>query len=147
MGTLSQRVLTKWTGAAIFGTAMDVGLGTIGTIASSKQQGDSFAVTAGKVAMDFATGALMGPAASLIYFGVTTGYDMMMQGAKQNGELQKQMKYVGSGRVGSGHFNMSGAGYTMRQRAINQLRANGQNINSVLGNEARNYMKSAQNYY
>ena len=41
---------------------------------------------------------------------------------------------------------MSNAGYTMRQRAINQLRSNGQNVNSVLGNEARNYLKSSQTY-
>ena len=147
MGTLSQRVLTKWTGSAILGTAMDVGFGTVGTFASSRQQEDSFAVTVGKVAIDAATGALMGPVASLAYFGITTGYEVMMQTSKMNAEFQKNMKYVGSGRVGSGYFNMSGAGYTMRQRAINQLRANGQNINSVLGNEARNYMKSAQNYY
>lgn len=146
MGTLKSRMLTKWTAPAIIGSALEVGLGTVGTIAGSRQQGDNFAVTVAKTGLDFATGALLGPAASLVYFGTTMGYDMMMQGAKQNGELQKQMKTTGSGRMGSGYFNMSGTGYTMRQRAINQLRSNGQNVNSVLGNEARNYMKSSQTY-
>ena len=146
MGTLQSRMLTKWTGQAIFGTALEVGLGTIGTTVMSRKQGDNLAVTTAKLGFDFLASATLGPVGSLAYFGITTGYDMMLQTSKQNAELQKQMKYTGSGRVGSGHFNMSGAGYTMRQRAINQLRANGQNVNSVLGNEARNYLKSSQNY-
>lgn len=146
MGTLKSRMLTKWTGQAIFGTALEVGLGTIGTTVVSRKEGDSLPVTAAKVGFDFLAGAYLGPVGSLAYFGITTGYDIMLQSSKQNAELQKQMKYTGSGRMGSGYFNMSGAGYTMRQRAINQLRANGQNINSVLGNEARNYMKSSQTY-
>jgi RsiW-degrading membrane proteinase PrsW (M82 family) len=146
MGTLKSRMLTKWTVNAVAGTAIEVGL-TVGTISGSRKQGDSLAVTAAKTGMDILTNAYLGPIGSFVYFGATVGYDMMLQTSKQNAELQKQMKYTGSGRVGSGYFNMSGAGYTMRQRAINQLRANGQNVNSVLGNEARNYLKSSQTYY
>lgn len=146
MSTLKSRVLTKWSAGAIIGTGLEIGLGTVGTAISSRQQGDNLAVTAAKVGVDFITGAYLGPIGSIAYFGATMGYDMMLQGAKQNAEFQKQMKYTGSGRIGSGYFNMSGAGYTMRQRAINQLRANGQNVSSVLGNEARNYLKSSQNY-
>ena len=146
MSTLKSRMLTKWTAGAVVGTAMEVGLGTIGTISGSRKQGDNLAVTAAKTGMDFLASAYLGPIGSLAYFWVTVGYDMMLQTSKQNAELQKQMKYTGSGRVGSGYFNMSNAGYTMRQRAINQLRSNGQNVNSVLGNEARNYLKSSQTY-
>lgn len=146
MGTLKSRMLTKWTAGAVIGTGLEVGLGTIGTISMSRKQGDNFAVTAAKTGMDFLASAYLGPVGSLAYVGITAGYDMMLQTSKQNAELQKQMKYTGSGRVGSGTFNMSGAGYTMRQRAINQLRANGQNVSSVLGNEARNYLKSSQTY-
>lgn len=146
MGTLKSRLLKPVTGSAIFGSVMDVGFGTVATTIGSKSQGDSAPVTIAKVATDFVAGAVLGPWASAAYFGATIGYDMMLQSAKQNGELQKKMKYTGSGRVGSGYFNMSGAGYTMRQRAMNQIRSNGQNINSVLGNEARNYLSSAQNY-
>lgn len=146
MGTLKSRMLTKWTAGAVLGTAMEVGLGTVGTIKWSRQQGDNLAVTAAKTGMDFVVSAYLGPIGTIAYFGATAGYDMFIQSSKQNAEYQKQMKYTGSGRVGSGSFNMSGAGYTMRQRAINQLRANGQNVNSVLGNEARNYLKSSQTY-
>ena len=146
MGTLKSRMLTKWTAGAVLGTAMEVGLGTVGTIKRSRQQGDNLAVTAAKTGMDFIASAYLGPIGTIAYFGATAGYDMFIQSSKQNAEYQKQMKYTGSGRVGSGSFNMSGAGYTMRQRAINQLRANGQNVNSVLGNEARKYLKSSQTY-
>ena len=144
MSTLKTRLLQPLTIGAVAGTVMDVGFGTIGTIKGAKQQGNGIAITGAKVAADAAIGALMGPAASLIYMGASIGYEMMIQGAKQNGDLQKKMKYTGSGRVGSGYFNMSGAGYTMRQRALTQIRSNGQNVNSVLGNEARNYIRSYQ---
>lgn len=146
MGTLKSRMLTKWTAGAVIGTAMEVGLGTVGTISGSRKQGDNLAVTAAKTGMDFLASAYLGPIGSLAYFGATMGYDMMLQTSKQNAELQKQMKYTGSGRVGSGTFNMSGAGYTMRQRGLNQLRSNGMNTQNVLGNEARNYIKSAREW-
>ena len=146
MATLKTRMLSKWTGVAGLGTLAEVG-GTIYTGYASQKQGDSTLVTMGKVAIDVGINALLqGGAANLAYIGASIGYELMIQSAKQNAELQKQMKYVGSGRVGSGYFNMSGAGYTMRQRAMNQLRANGQNVNSVLGNEARNYLKSSRDY-
>lgn len=147
MATLKSKMLTKWTGGAILGTALEVG-GTVYTAYDSRKQGDRIGTTLGKVALDIGTNALLqGFGANALYMGASIGYEMILQTSKQNAELQKQMKYTGSGRVGSGHFNMSQAGYTMRQRAMNQIRSNGQNINSVLGNEARNYMKSSQNYY
>lgn len=52
--------------------------------------------------------------------------------------------YAQHGRLGSGHFNMSEAGYTMRQRSLNAIRSNGLNTQSVLGNEARTYFRSTQ---
>ena len=146
MGTLKSRMLTKWAGGAIFGTGLEL-FGTTMTAIDSVKQGDSLPITLGKVAADIGINAILqGGWANAIYFGTTVGYDMAIQMSKQNAELQNQMKYTGSGRLGSGQFNMSGAGYTMRQRAINQLRSNGQNVNFVLGNEARNYLKSSQNY-
>ena len=129
----------------VVGTGMDL-YGTASTFSESRNQGDSITTTIGKTAMDFGVGALLGGKAQIAYFAATAGYDMIIGTSKQNAELQKQMKYTGSGRMGSGYFNMSGAGYTMRQRAINQLRTNGQNVNSVLGNEARNYLKSSRDY-
>ena len=41
--------------------------------------------------------------------------------------------------LGSGHFDMTEKGYTMRQRSLNAIRSNGANLNSAFGNEARNY--------
>lgn len=147
MSTLTTKALTKWTGGAILGSAAEIG-STGFTAYGSRKQGDSVPVTVAKVGLDIGINALLqGWPANLAYMGLTIGYDMMLQTSKQNAELQKQMKYTGSGRVGSGYFNMSSAGYTMRQRAINQLRQNGQNVNSVLGNEARNYVKAAHDYY
>lgn len=145
MSTLKSRMLTKWTSGAILGSAVEVGL-TAYTAYDSRKQGDNILTTVGKVGIDIASNALLQGVGNWFYAGATIGYDLTLQTAKQNAEFQKQMKYTGSGRMGSGHFNMSGAGYTMRQRAINQIRQNGQNINSVLGNEARNYLKSSQTY-
>ena len=146
MATLKSKMITKWTGGAILGSVLEVG-GTLYTAHDSRKQGDRIGTTIGKVALDIGTNALLqGFGANILYNGINIGYDLMLQTSKQNAELQKQMKHTGSGRVGSGHFNMSQAGYTMRQRAMNQIRSNGQNINSVLGNEARNYLKSSQNY-
>ena len=145
MSTLKSRMLTKWTGMAVLGSVAEVGM-TAYTAYDSRKQGDSILTTAGKVGFDIATNALLQGAGNWIYAGATIGYELALQTSKANAELQKQMKYTGSGRMGSGYFNMSGAGYTMRQRAINQIRQNGQNINSVLGNEARNYLKSSQTY-
>lgn len=49
--------------------------------------------------------------------------------------------YAQRGRFGSGHFEMTEAGYTMRQRSLNAIRQNGLNTQSVLGNEARTYYR------
>ena len=47
------------------------------------------------------------------------------------------------GKLGSGHFEMTEAGYTMRQRSLNAIRNNGINTQSALGNEARTYYRGA----
>ena len=36
---------------------------------------------------------------------------------------------------------MTESGYTMRQRSLNAIRSNGMNIQSALGNEARQYVR------
>lgn len=51
--------------------------------------------------------------------------------------------YRQRGKLGSGYFEMSQAGYTMRQRSLNAIRQNGLNTQSVLGNEARTYFRGA----
>jgi len=51
--------------------------------------------------------------------------------------------YESSGRFGSGYFDMSKPGYTMRQRSLNAIRNNGTAIQSALGNEARSYFRGS----
>lgn len=146
--TITKNLTSKWGATAIISSIGEVGLTAGITANSSIKEGDNAAVTIGKVAIDIGTNALIrGGLANAIYMGATIGYDMMLEQSKRNAELQKEMRTVGSGRVGSGYFNMSNAGYTMRQRAMNQIRSNGQLAESVLGNEARNYIKSCQRNY
>ena len=51
--------------------------------------------------------------------------------------------YAQKGKFGSGYFDMTEAGYTMRQRSLQAIRSNGLNTQSVLGNEARTYFRSS----
>ena len=146
--TVTKNLTTKWAAGAIVGSVAEVGLTAGITGYSSIKEGDNAAVTIGKVAVDVGINALLrGGLANALYMGATIGYDMMLDQSKRNAELMKEMKTVGSGRVGAGYFNMSNAGYTMRQRALNQIRSNGQLTEGVLGNEARNYIKSCQRNY
>lgn len=61
----------------------------------------------------------------------------------QNTTEKMSKVYSGKGKFGSGYFEMSEAGYTMRQRSLNAIRSNGLNTQSVLGNEARTYYRGA----
>ena len=60
--------------------------------------------------------------------------------AEQNTKVMEQ-GYAQKGKFGSGYFDMSEAGYTMRQRSLNAIRSNGLNTQSVFGNEARTYFR------
>lgn len=51
--------------------------------------------------------------------------------------------YRQRGKLGSGYFEMSQAGYTMRQRSLNAIRQNGINTQTALGNEARMYFRGS----
>lgn len=107
----------------------------------SRSKGDSKAVSLGKSVADFALGEMLGWWALPFYGAIAAGQIGVGVG-KANAEAIKQHRELGSGLVGSGSFNMNGAGYTMRQRALNQIKNNGTQINSVLGNEARTYFRS-----
>lgn len=125
-------------------TLVDVGM-TASTYVGARKQGDSVGSAAAQTISTTAVSAMIPTlTGQLAYMGLTVGYDMMMQNAKANAEVSKDLKNIGSGYVGSGKFDMSNAGYTMRQRSIEKMRSTGMNINSVLGNEARNYMRSSQ---
>ena len=117
---------------------------------NSQEEGDHIAVAATKGAIDFAAseafygsmaakgGLAGGFAGSLGMMAVTTGATLAAKHMENTGQK------IGRGTenlkgIGSGHFDMTSAGYTMRQRSLNAIRSNGANINSAFGNEARNF--------
>lgn len=84
----------------------------------------------GAMSMPVTMGLMLAPAAA------------QLAGAsiEQNSRVKKQF-YSQKGKFGSGYFDMSQAGYTMRQRSLNAIHSNGLNTQSVLGNEARTYFR------
>ena len=140
------------TGALIggfVGDAMNVA-GGIGTFQKSQEEGDNFGISVAKSVIEFGAGEIFygamanaGGIAGMLKGGiamaaVTTGANLaakhMENTATKLGEASKNLT-----ALGSGHFNMTQTGYTMRQRSLNAIRSNGANINSAFGNEARNY--------
>ena len=117
---------------------------------NSQEEGDHIAVSATKGVIDFAAseafygsvaakgGLVGGFAASAGMMAVTTGATLAAKKMEHNAEVMGK-GYESVKGLGSGHFDMTSAGYTMRQRSLNAIRSNGANINSAFGNEARNY--------
>ena len=85
----------------------------------------------GALSLPVSMGLMLAPAALQI------GQVSMEQNTKVMGNHYRQR-----GKLGSGYFDMSQSGYTMRQRSLNAIRQNGLNTQSVLGNEARTYFRS-----
>lgn len=134
--------------AGFVGDAFNVAT-AFGTMKASQEEGDHIAVAATKGAIDFAVseafygamangGLLKGLGGGLVAAGVTMGANMVAQKWEHNAEVLGKGTEAVKG-IGSGHFDMTSAGYTMRQRSLNAIRSNGANINSAFGNEARNY--------
>ncbi len=146
-----QKVLSSGAGALVAGFAGDVFnvASAAGTVSVSQEEGDHIAVSMAKGAIDFGVGEifygamaqgglLKGLAGGMAMAAVTTGAQLTAQ------HMENTAQVIGEGTenlkgLGSGHFDMSKAGYTMRQRSLNAIRSNGANINSAFGNEARNY--------
>lgn len=108
----------------------------------------------GKAATSMLTGLGMKEGAAGIIGGgvglaVTIGATLAQTGvsleaaAMQNTTNIMSQTYKTGGKFGSGHFDMTEAGYTMRQRSLNAIRSNGLNTQSILGNEARNYYRGS----
>jgi hypothetical protein len=134
---------------------------------AAREEGDSVAMSAAKAVGSFAWGEFFqggidrAVTKGLSRFAlkpiVTTGLSMgasigisvlMASGEVINAMGEHTAKittkgYSQRGRFGSGHFEMSEAGYTMRQRSLNAIRSNGLNTQSVLGNEARTYFRGS----
>lgn len=139
------------TPAVMMGFAFD-GLNVLSagtTFKNSLDDGDNPVVATTKGIIDFGVseafygamgngtlkGGLVGMAATT---GISVGAGLVASSMQNTGSVlgkgSEEAKYLGSG-----HFNMTQAGYTMRQRSLNAIQSNGANINMAFGNEARNY--------
>ena len=157
--------MVKSTGLNL-GDAINVGF-AYSDYKEARNEGNSRAVSAAKSAVSFAWGefyyggvsklvdkgikklGIKGVAAGALNMVGTMAVTMMpavIQGVGAAGEYTTQQMgqgYANKGRLGSGYFNMTEAGYTMRQRSLNAIRSNGLNTQSVLGNEARTYYRGS----
>lgn len=122
------------------GDALNI-VGGVADYSSARQQGNSKAMSVAKAVGSFAFYEFLGPWA-WAYIGVqiagSVGSAMGQHTAKTMGQ-----GYNMRGKLGSGSFNMSDAGYTMRQRSLNAIKSNGLNTRSVLGSEARTYYRGS----
>lgn len=131
---------------ALVSQVLNVGLNSafgIMDYKNAREEGNGKAMSVAKAVGSFAAGEMLGmwmlPIALIPAAGQITSA-MAQQTGKQLGEA-----YAQAGKLGSGYFNMSQTGYTMRQRSLNAIRSNGLNTRSVLGNEARTYFRSTDN--
>ena len=105
----------------------------------AREEGNSKAMSVAKAVGSFAFYEALGPYAipfTLVQVGTSVASAVWQNNAKEMGKA-----YNSKGKLGSGYFNMTEAGYTMRQRSLNAIRSNGMNIQSALGNEARQYFR------
>lgn len=162
-------VRTALSGAAnsgIIGDAINVSVG-YADYKNAREQGNSKAVSVAKAAGSFAWGeffyggvssvvggavgkmGLGAVATGAITMGATLGLTAVMAGgqivgmAGQHTSQTMQQGYSRRGKFGSGYFDMTQAGYTMRQRSLNAIRSNGLNTQSAIGNEARTYYRGS----
>lgn len=121
--------MNKYIGAPV-GAAVGKGFSTIAT-----KLGGTGAITG-------TVGNLLGSFGTMALFSVGQAAVQLGGAAQQNTAQKMSQAYSTKGKFGSGHFDMSEAGYTMRQRSLNAIRSNGLNTQSALGNEARTYYRS-----
>lgn len=140
-------------GAAIAGGFVMDAFNVVGGVTAfneSQQEGDHIAISATKAVGNFALGevfygamsahfgAIGGIGVGLAAAGISAIGNTALQIGKENGATMAK-GYNDVKGLGSGHFDMTEKGYTMRQRSLNAIRSNGANLNSAFGNEARNY--------
>lgn len=151
---------------ALSGVNIGDGINTVVAVSdykNARQQGDNKAVSVAKAAGSFAWGEILfggvagtieaagitGKAAiaanlgfAAAYIGITAGSQVASAMGYHTAKTMGQ-GYNSRGKFGSGYFDMTEAGYTMRQRSLNAIRSNGLNTQSVLGNEARTYYRGS----
>jgi hypothetical protein len=167
MAMISKAIQTVASSGLNVGDAINVAVG-VSDYKEARQQGDSRGKAMVKAGASFAwgeifyggmsstiTGALenglkmSAGKASLVSLPLTVGLMMapaaatLIGTAAQHGSKARTKANAQRGYFGSGYFNMSEAGYTMRQRSINAIQSNKLNTQSVLGNEARTYFRGS----
>lgn len=140
VGALVKTGIQKVGAGALIGDAFNV-VGGITDYKSARQQGDSRAVSIAKAAGTFAFYEMLGPWGFAVA-GVQIASTLAPAAVQHTTNTMRQA-YGSKGKFGSGYFDMTNAGYTMRQRSLNAIRSNGLNTQSVLGNEARTYYRSS----
>lgn len=127
-------------GGSIIGSAIALGLNTYFTVKDYKgyrEEGHSVLGSAVRAGRTFVFNDFMGPYMIPYQFALM-GYQFSKMAGQRKMESMSRY-YEKAGKFGSGYAPMSEAGYTMRQRSLNAIRQNGLNVQSVLGNEARQY--------
>lgn len=127
-------------GAAVISLGVNAAFG-VGDYKAARSQGDSKAVSLAKAVGSFAVGEALGFWALPVFLAPAA----IQGGVAMADHTAKTMAkgYDHRGKLGSGYFEMTNAGYTMRQRSLNAIRSNGLNVQSALGNEARSYFRGS----
>ena len=114
---------------------------TIDEYKESREQGDNILVSAGKAGLTLAANELLGGWMIPVQL-AQTGIGLADAAWSHTKDVMHDSFYR-RGKIGSGHFDMTEAGYTMRQRSLNAIRSNGLVTQSALGGEARTYYRGA----
>lgn len=140
VGAIAKTAVQKLGGAALIGDVVNIAGGVM-DYNYARQQGNSKAMSVAKAAGTFVFYEALGLWA-LPIAGVQIAGSLGVAAGQHTAKTMSQA-YTNKGKFGSGYFNMTEAGYTMRQRSLNAIRSNGLNTQSVLGNEARIYFRGS----
>ena len=133
-----------------FGDIMNVTT-AMGAFSTSQDEGEHIAVSSAKAVGSFVAsemfyggmsqagiGIIGSLGASIGFTAVTAGAGLLANRWEQTAK-DSEKGYNNLKTLGSGHFDMTKTGYTMRQRSLNAIHSNGADLNSAFGNEARNF--------
>lgn len=121
----------------VAGAALTIG-DPIMTFVSARNEGDSIGRAAVKTGID----AVLWGTAPGAMFGLTVAPELIRTGLNSASSIGRQNASAMSRGYKSnfgGNYNISEAGYTMRQRGLNAIQSSRGNISNQLGNEARSY--------
>ena len=140
VGAMVKTGLQTVTKGANIGDVLNI-VGGIADYKDARSQGDSRAISLAKSVGSFAFYEMLGPWAIPVVGVQVAGALLPATGEHTAKTMAKG--YGQKGKFGSGYFDMTQAGYTMRQRSLNAIRSNGLNTQNALGNEARTYFRGS----